>query len=69
MCVGEGGRRGGHTVECAGMAQLEFVPGPFLYNGRVGLLLAPCWLVMLMYGGKTTSGKEELLARPFATHW
>eukprot|EP01043_Picozoa_sp_COSAG02_P044168 COSAG02_NODE_3917_length_6047_cov_13.851261_4_plen_54_part_00 len=50
------------------MAQVEFVPGPFLYNGRVGLLLAPCWLVMLMYGGKTTSGEEELLARPFATH-
>ena len=41
------------------MEPVEFVPGPFLYNGRVALLLAPCWAVMLTYGGKTTSGERQ----------
>ena len=48
--------------EASMVESLEFVPGPFLYNGRVAMLLAPCWVVLLMYGGKTTSGEDACLA-------
>jgi len=40
---------------------IEFVPGDFEYNARVAALLGPCWAIMLMFGGKTTTGA---LARP-----
>ena len=33
-----------------------FVPGSFLYDGRVASLLVPCWVAMLMFGGRTTVG-------------
>ena len=35
---------------------IEFVPGDFEYNARVAALLGPCWAIMLMFGGKTTTG-------------
>ena len=35
---------------------IEFVPGDFEYNARVAALLGPCWGIMLMFGGKTTTG-------------
>ncbi len=40
---------------------IEFVPGDFEYNARVAALLGPCWAIMLMFGGKTTTGAP---ARP-----
>ena len=31
-----------------------FVPGNFEYNQQVLLLLAPCWAIMMMFGGKVS---------------
>jgi hypothetical protein len=39
---------------------IEFVPDDFAYNSRVAALLGPSWAVMLMYGGKTTTGAPPL---------
>ena len=33
-----------------------FIPGDFVHNQRVLVLLAPCWVIMMMFGGKTTMG-------------
>eukprot|EP01047_Picozoa_sp_COSAG01_P095435 COSAG01_NODE_26137_length_722_cov_2.874799_1_plen_53_part_00 len=35
---------------------MEFLPGEFRHDRRVAALLVPCWVVLLMFGGKTTTG-------------